>query len=136
MRIETLEQLRTARIKSGLTHDEMANAMGMSKSEYIALETETTKFSKIHSLAAQRAFQIMCGENSKLVNPKHMSASDMIQQCDVRDIVELVDKLVGNFLDRDKLKARVLEIRERERSDPQMNFEKKGFTDANGQPWT
>lgn len=46
-----------------------------------------------------------------LVNPKHMSATDIIEKCDPRDVVELVDRLVGNFLDREKLLVRVNKLR-------------------------
>ena len=66
-----------------------------------------------------------------MINPKHMSAADIIEKCDPRDVVELVDMLVGNFLDRDKLLARILEIRKRANQNSGQ-----GFIDANGAEWT
>lgn len=54
--IENAESLRVHRKKLKLNQQQMASFLGLSKSAYVAIETETAVFRKIHGLAAERVF--------------------------------------------------------------------------------
>lgn len=64
--VMSIEELLLLRKSIGLTQPEMAEAMGLSKSAYVAVETGTATMRKIHQLAAER---VALSRAAELRNP-------------------------------------------------------------------